>query len=41
MATAEQRAREEIDRLLIAAGWLIQDFKVAAALEQFRLLAGT
>ena len=29
MATAEQRAREEIDRLLLAAGWSIQDFKQA------------
>ena len=47
MATAEQRAREEIDRLLIAAGWSIQDFKAAdihaargVAIREFVLDAG-
>jgi type I restriction enzyme R subunit len=29
MATAEQRARENIDRLLTAAGWSVQNFKQA------------
>lgn len=29
MSTPEQRAREEIDRLLAAAGWVVQDFKQA------------
>jgi len=27
MASPEERARQEIDRLLTAAGWAVQDFK--------------
>ncbi len=47
MATAEQRARENIDRLLTAAGWSVQDFKQAnihaargVAIREFPLNAG-
>jgi type I restriction enzyme R subunit len=29
LAATEQRARTEIDRLLTAAGWAVQDFKAA------------
>jgi hypothetical protein len=29
MATAEQRARANIDKLLQQAGWSVQDFKAA------------
>jgi hypothetical protein len=45
--TPEQRARQEIDRLLAAAGWAVQDFKSAnlyaargVALREFVLDAG-
>ena len=47
MVTPEQRAREEIDRLLAAAGWAVQDYKNAnlhsargVALREFELTAG-
>jgi type I restriction enzyme R subunit len=47
MATAEQGAREEIDRLLVATGWSVQDFKAAdihaargVAIREFVLDAG-
>lgn len=45
--TPEQRARAEIDRLLTAAGWAVQDFKQTnlhatqgVALREFALDAG-
>ena len=47
MPTAEQPARQEIDRLLAAAGWAVQDFKAAdihaargVALREFELNPG-
>jgi type I restriction enzyme R subunit len=47
LATPEQRARTEIDRLLTAAGWAAQDFKAAdihaapgVALREFELNPG-
>ncbi len=47
MSTPEQRARDEIDRLLAAAGWAVQDFKLAhihaargVALREFELNPG-
>ena len=47
MATAEQRARENIDQLLEAAGWRVQNLKQAdihanrgVALREFRLIDG-
>lgn len=47
MPDPEQQAREEIDRLLGAAGWAVQDFKAAdihaargVALREFPLAAG-
>ena len=33
MATPEYSARKEIDRLLDAAGWAVQDFKAAGIIE--------
>jgi type I restriction enzyme R subunit len=47
MTTPEERARQQIDRLLTAAGWGVQDFKAAdihaargVALREFELNAG-
>ena len=47
MATAEQRARENIDHLLEAAGWRVQNLKQAdihasrgVALREFPLIDG-
>ena len=47
MATPEQQARSEIDRLLAAAGWSVQDYKSAdlhasrgVALREFQLKDG-
>ena len=46
-STPEQKAREEIDRLLGAAGWVVQDFRAAnlqaargVALREFQLKEG-
>jgi len=48
MASPEERARQEIDRLLAAAGWAVQDFKAAnihaargVAIREFVLAATT
>ncbi len=45
--TPEEQSRQEIDRLLTAAGWAVQDFKAAnihaargVALREFQLNAG-
>jgi hypothetical protein len=36
LATPEQQARTEIDRLLAAAGWALQDFKAALYVRAFQ-----
>jgi hypothetical protein len=47
MGNPEQQARQEIDRMLVAAGWAVQDFKAAnlqaargVALREFELNPG-